>query len=68
MVKVIYNNLAKMIMYKKQKLLLDKSIRDYLHRDKYKDKFNKAIVEYKKPYSDIEVSNKPIDMRYKFKL
>jgi len=57
-----------MIMYKKQKLLLDKSIRDYLHRDKYKDKFNKAIVEYKKPYSDIEVSNKPIDMRYKFKL
>lgn len=46
-----------MIMYKKQKQLLDKSIRDYIRRENYKDKFNKAIVEYKKPYSDIAVIN-----------
>lgn len=46
-----------MIMYKKQKRLLNKSIMDYLHREKYKDKFNMAIVEYKKPYSDIVVIN-----------
>lgn len=49
-----------MIMYQKQKQLLDKSIRDYIRRDDYKDKFNKAIVEYKRPYSDIEVVNKNI--------
>lgn len=50
-------------MFKKQKRLLDKSIRDYLHREKYKDKFNKAIVEYEKPYSDIEVINKTFGTR-----
>ena len=55
-------------MFKKQKQLLDKGILDYLHKEKYKDTFNKAIVEYKKPDSDIEVSNKPLDMRYIFKL
>jgi hypothetical protein len=63
MATVIYKNLAMMVMFKKQKRLLDKSIRDYLHREKYKDKFNKAIVEYEKPYSDIEVINKTFGTR-----
>ena len=48
-------------MFKKQKRLLDKSIRDYIQREKYKDKFNKAIVEYEKPYSYIESIHKTLE-------
>jgi len=63
MATVIYKNLAMMVMFKKQKQLLDKGILDYLHKEKYKDTFNKAIVEYEKPYSDIEVINKTLETR-----
>lgn len=50
-------------MFKKQKQLLDKGILDYLRKEKYKDTFNKAIVEYEKPYSDIEGVNKNIETK-----
>jgi len=50
-----------MILFKKQKQLLDKSIQDYLHREKDKDTFNKAIVEYEKPYSYIESIHKTLE-------
>jgi len=52
-----------MVMFKKQKQLLDKGILDYLHKEKYKDTFNKAIIEYEKPYSDIEIINKTLETR-----
>jgi|DEB0MinimDraft_4_1074332.scaffolds.fasta_scaffold268530_1 hypothetical protein len=60
--KIKFKNLSIMLKYIKQKQTLDKNIRDYIHREKYKyeDNFNKAIVEYKKPYSDIAVVNKNI--------
>jgi len=60
--KIKFKNLSIMLKFIKQKQTLDKNIRDYIHREKYKyeDYFNKAIVEYKKPYSDIVVVNKNI--------
>ena len=52
-----------MIMFKKQKRLLDKGIYDYLRKENYKDKFNKAIVKYEKPNSEIETINKTLKSR-----
>lgn len=49
MANVIYKNLAMMILFKKQKRLFDKGIRDYLRKDSY----SKAIVKYEKTYSEI---------------
>ena len=46
-----------MILFKKQKRLLDKGIQHYLRRDKDKDKFNKAIVKYEKSYSEIVIKS-----------
>jgi len=63
MANVIYKNLAMMIMFKKQKRLLDKGIYDYLRKENYKDKFNKAIVKYEKPNSEIETINKTLKSR-----
>jgi len=42
-----------MIVFKKQKYLLDKGIRDYLRKDSY----SKAIVKYEKPHSAIVNKN-----------
>jgi hypothetical protein len=63
MTKVLYKNLAMMVMFKKQKRLLDKSMHDYLRKESYKDKYDRAIINYEKPYSDIAIVNTPLKIR-----